>query len=212
MRSPAPLITRSRFLLSLATPAALMAAPKAGDGRLSAAERADILDLLHRSRSDTLTKLAGLSDEQWRFKPAPERWSAGEVAEHLYLSEQLFHSQVDDLLSGKPNPDWAKLSDGKVGAITQVVPDRTNKAEAPPPVAPQGKMSRNEIVQAYSAARSRTLERALDETKRYKAYIADSGTPFGPLSAAHWLRFAALHNQRHNEQIDEVLADPKFPH
>ena len=52
---------------------------------------------------------------------------------------------------------------------------------------------------------------AQDRSKAYKAHIGESGTPLGELSAAHWLRFAALHNQRHNKQIAEVLADPKFP-
>ena len=47
--------------------------------------------------------------------------------------------------------------------------------------------------------------------KAYKAHVAESGTPFGPLGAAHWIRFAGLHNQRHNKQIAEVMADPKFP-
>ena len=55
------------------------------------------------------------------------------------------------------------------------------------------------------------IERARGSTKAYKAHIAERSTPLGALSAEHWIRFAALHNLRHNKQIDEVLADPKFP-
>ena len=210
MKTPTHPITRAQFLLSLAAPAAL-AAPSAGDGRLSDAEAAEIVDLLRNSRSDTLMKLAALSDEQWKFKPASDRWSAGEVAEHLYLTEQVFHSQVDNLMATAPNPDWSEMSEGKVQMLTQVLPDRSNRAQAPPPAVPKGEMSRAEIVKAYAAARSNTIERTQDRSKAYKKHIAESGTPLGPLSAAHWLRFAALHNQRHNKQIDEVLADPELP-
>ena len=208
---PARRMTRSRFLLALASPAALLAAPGHGDGRLTTDDTAEIADCLYRSQSDTLTKLAALSNEQWKFKAGPDRWSAGEVAEHLYLTETGLHLRVDGLMKAKPNPDWAKLSEGKVQALTQVLPDRTNRFPAPPEATPKGKMSRPEIVKAYSSARSRMIERARDGAKAYQAHIEDSGTPFGPLSAAHWIRFAALHNQRHNKQIDEVLANPKFP-
>ena len=201
----------SRFLLSLASPAVLLAAPSRAGGQLSDDEAAEILDLLRSSRSDTLAKLAALSDEQWSFKPAPDRWSAGEVAEHLYLAEQVFHSQVDALMKAAPSPDWDKQSEGKVQTLTQVIPDRSNRAQAPPPAVPKGQMSRTQVVESFVAARSRMIGRVLDRSKAYKAHIGDSGTPLGDLSAAHWLRFAALHNQRHNKQIDEVLADPKFP-
>ena len=71
-------------------------------------------------------------------------------------------------------------------------------------------MSRAEIVNKYSAARSRMIERSKNGSKAYKAHLDDGSTPFGQLSAVHWIRFAALHNQRHNKQIDEVMADPKF--
>ena len=208
---PTKSMTRSKFQFLLTTPALLLADTGSGDGRLSADETAEIVDLLYRSRSDTLTKLAALNDQQWAFKAGPDRWSAGEVAEHLLLSETGFHFRVDNLMNTKPAADWAKQSDGKVQVLTQVLPDRTNRVKAPPEATPKGKMSRTEIVNAYSTARSKMIERTRDGSKAYKAHIEESGTPLGPLSAAHWLRFAALHNQRHNKQIDEILVDPKFP-
>ena len=204
-------ITRSRFLLALAAPAGLLAGSNNASGRLSEGERREIVELLHQSQSATLTMLAGLGDAQWSFKPGPDRWSAGEVFEHLMLSEKLFHAQVDGLMERGPNPQWEKLSAGQQATITQVVPDRSQKAQAPPPLEPKGAMSRIALVEAYSAARARTIELTFDPAPAYKAHIADSGTPLGPLSAAHWLRFAALHNQRHNKQIHEVLGDAKFP-
>ncbi len=208
---PSKSMTRSAFLLSLATPALLLAAPSSGDGRLSADEITEIVDLLNRSRSDTLTKLAALNDEQWNFRTDPDRWAAGQVAEHLYLTEMGFHSQVDNLMKDKPVGEWAKLAEGKVQVITQVIPDRGTRFQAPPEAVPQGKVSRAEIVREYASARTKMIERVLDGTKPYKAHIAESGTPLGPLRAAHWLRFAGLHNTRHNKQIDEVLTDSNFP-
>ena len=204
-------LTRMMFVVLLVAPALLLADSHAVGGNLSAQERAEIVALLEESRNDTLTKLAALSDEQWKFKPGPDRWSAGEVAEHLYLTETGFHMRVDDLMAGKPHADWRKLTEGKTQVITQVIPDRTNRVKAPPEVTPKGEMTRADIISAYSAARSRMIERTEDSSKAYQAHLDESGTPLGQLSAAHWIRFAALHNQRHNKQIDEVMADAKFP-
>ena len=204
-------MTRLKFLALLIAPAVLFADSHAGAGTLSSEETAEIVALLQNSRADALTKLASLSDEQWKFKPGPDRWSAGEVAEHLLLTERGFHMRVDDLMAGKPNADWKKMTEGKDQIISQAIPDRTNRVQAPPFAVPQGMMSRSEIISEYAAARSRMIDRARDRSKAYKAHVAESGTPFGPLGAAHWIRFAGLHNQRHNKQIAEVMADPKFP-
>ena len=204
-------LTRMVFVVSLIAPALLLADSHGVGGNLSAQERTEIVALLEESRNDTLTKLASLSDEQWKFKPGPDRWSAGEVAEHLYLTETAFHMRVDGLMAGKPNADWRKLTEGKTQVMTQVIPDRTNRVKAPPEVSPKGEMTRAEIISSYSAARTRMIERAEDSSKAYNAYLDESDTPLGQLSAAHWIRFAALHNRRHNKQIDEVMADTKFP-
>ncbi len=204
-------MTRMKILALLIAPAVLLANAHGGDGTLTAEEGAEIVALLQESRGRTLTRLASLSDEQWKFKPGPDRWSAGEVAEHLYLTETVFHRQVDRLMAGKPNSDWRKLTEGKTQVITKAVPDRTNRVQAPPDAVPSGKMSRADIINKYSAARARMIERARDRSTAYKAHLDDGSSPFGHLNAAHWIRFAALHNQRHNKQIDEVMADPKFP-
>ena len=125
-------LTRFQFLASLAAPAALAAAPSSADGRLSDAEVAEILALLHQSRADTLTMLAGLNNAQWKFKSGPDRWSAGEVAEHLMLVEGMFAGQIDTLMKADPAADWAKRSEGKVEMITKAIPDRSQPAEARP--------------------------------------------------------------------------------
>ena len=106
-------MTRLKFLALLIAPAVLFADSHAGDGTLSSEETAEIVALLQDSRADTLTKLASLSDEQWKFKPGPDRWSAGEVAEHLLLTERGFHMRVDELMAGKPNADWKKMTEKK---------------------------------------------------------------------------------------------------
>src|SRR5208282_4922561 len=54
---------------------------------LSAEERAASLTSLQATHDAFLKSIAGLSEKQWRFKPAPDRWSVAEVAEHIAVSE-----------------------------------------------------------------------------------------------------------------------------
>ena len=46
---------------------------------MTAAERAELIELLAKSEGEMMQYIAGLSEAQWSFKPAPDRWSVGEV-------------------------------------------------------------------------------------------------------------------------------------
>ena len=60
-----------------------LCAPLPGaDAALSKDQRARAIQLLEDSRKELLAAVEGLTNEQWNFKPAPDRWSAREVAEH----------------------------------------------------------------------------------------------------------------------------------
>ncbi len=71
--------------LTLASAAQTTAAP--APSTLTAEERAAALASLQATRDAFLKSIAGLSEKQWRFKPAPDRWSVAEVSEHIAVSE-----------------------------------------------------------------------------------------------------------------------------
>jgi hypothetical protein len=58
------------------------------------------------SSQEFCAAIAGVSDDQWNWKPAPERWSVGETAEHIVLAEALLFGFVRKALSAAPNPVW----------------------------------------------------------------------------------------------------------
>src|SRR3989442_287828 len=55
-------------------------------GALTPEERQAAIKYLEETRQKVLDSLKDLSDAQWKFKPAPDRWSAAEVAEHIAVS------------------------------------------------------------------------------------------------------------------------------
>ena len=54
---------------------------------LTPEERSAAVDELEASRKRLLAALEGLTEEQWRSRPSPGRWSIAECAEHITAAE-----------------------------------------------------------------------------------------------------------------------------
>lgn len=186
---------------------------RAGDeGKISAEERAKAIKLLKESQAETLEALEKLSDAQLKFKPAPERWSVLECAEHIMLAEGQLFSAVQHAVDTKPNPDWEAKTKGKTEFLEDVLAGRKGKAQAPENIVPSGKLSREQVIQKFKEARAITLKFAEQTQKPLKAHTLGHPFPaFGTLNSYQWLIYIPFHNIRHNKQIAEVKADANFP-
>ena len=49
---------------------------------------------LEESRERVVQAVQGLTETQWKFKAAPDRWSIAEIVEHLALVEDLFLERI----------------------------------------------------------------------------------------------------------------------
>src|SRR5205807_10040777 len=50
---------------------------------------------------------------QWKWKPAVDRWSIAEIAEHVVLAEAALFGNVKQAISSPANPDWEEKTKGK---------------------------------------------------------------------------------------------------
>ena len=66
-----------------------------------------VMNYLEESGKEFLAAIDGVTEEQWKWKPAPERWSVGETAEHIVLAEALLFGNVQKAIASQPNPDGA---------------------------------------------------------------------------------------------------------
>ncbi|MEP7270748.1 MAG: DinB family protein [Acidobacteriota bacterium] len=82
------------------------AASGASDAKLTAAEKEKAVELLKKSMDETLKSVEGLSDAQWTYKPAPDRWSVGEVSEHILFFDPFLLDLVARVMTTPVNPDW----------------------------------------------------------------------------------------------------------
>ncbi len=177
---------------------------------LTQAERERAANYLQQTRDGVLAATRGLSEAQMKFKAAPERWSVAETLEHIALAEDFLLQNITDKImkapAGPADRDTAKIDAG----ILAMVPDRSQKRQAPGPLVPTGRWTAAESIDHFQKSRAKTLE-FLQSTPDLRAH-ASSDNPFQqPLDAYDWLLFIAAHSERHTKQILEVKADPNFP-
>ncbi len=171
-----------------------------------------MIQLLQASEAETLALVEKLSDAQWKFKPAAEKWSVAEVVEHVVLAEVSLYSKAQEALKAPRNPEWEEKTKGKTEFLQRVMPSRTGRAKAPDEIVPEGKVMRADLMQKLRQIRARSMRLAEEIQAPLKAHTAEHPFPiFNTLNAYQWMLYIPLHNQRHNKQIEEVLASPEFP-
>src|ERR1700751_2886252 len=69
---------------------------------LTPEERAAALKSLQATHDAFLQSIAGLSEKQWKFKPAPDRWSIAEVSEHITVAEGMILGLVQEKIMSGP--------------------------------------------------------------------------------------------------------------
>jgi hypothetical protein len=199
------------LMAALAVLALTQAAPRAA-GETSDADRKTLLAHLDQTQKAFLASIQGLSDAQWKWKPAPDKWSVAEVAEHITLSESMLRGMVTDQVMKAPAaPDVLAKTKGKEAAILKNIPDRTNKAKAPETLVPKGTWpTEAATTAAFREARAQTVALAKDPSKDLRAF-AMTGGPMSEMDAYQWLLFLSAHTERHTKQIEEVKATTGFP-
>jgi len=152
----------------------------------------------------------GLSEAQWSFKPAPDRWSVAEVTEHIAASEDFLMDMVrTKVMTAPPRTDHDDVKE--IDAfVLQAIPDRTKKAQAPEPLRPNNRFGSPEAsLKHFKESRAKTVA-FLKKTKDLRQHALES--PLGKkLDGYEWVLLVAAHSERHTKQIEEVKADPKFP-
>lgn len=203
MRVKSPVLT----LMALLMMAGGATAAPAQD--VSQAEKDKALQYLETTKKNVLESTKGLSEAQWNFKPAPDRWSVAQVMEHIAAAEDyirgLVQEQVMKSPAGDPARDWKKTDDG----VLAMVPDRTNKIQAPEPLVPTNRFGSPENSMKHFVESRSTTEDFLKTATGLREHVADS--PMGKLDGYEFVLLIAAHSERHTKQINEVKADPNFP-
>lgn len=193
------------------------------------------------TRARTLAISRGLTQEQLDFVPRPNRWSAGEVLDHMLLAEGINNDQISRLIELKKagrNPSLdLSFSDLNI-SIAYVPRSLLSVFEVPltfinmlVPNCLRDYLTRHRLVpfqnpDAAAPRRGRTasaltgdLNNSLKKTEAlFQSYPS---LHYGEMVLRHpllgsydvpgLLRFMAAHEQRHQSQIKDIIASPQFP-
>src|SRR5262245_8663089 len=181
----------------------------AADPTMTRSERAELIELLNKSNREFLEAVETLTDRQWSFKEAPDRWSIGEVAEHIVLSEAALFDNATRNVNGAPDEQW-EATLGKTDRLRRALPNRSTRVTAPEEIQPKSLMTRAQLMARFKELRARTLAYVQETEAPLKANTA-ANPFFGPLNGYQWLLYIPLHNLRHDLQIAEVKAASNYP-
>jgi hypothetical protein len=171
---------------------------------------------LQQTETGVIGATKGLSQAQWNFKPAPDRWSVAEIVEHIVLTQELVLGPVREKLAKAPAPGDR---DNKVvdAIVINQIPDRTAKFKAPDFVQPTGRwapqVAMDRLVKNYAH-----LTEYLETTPDLRQHAVEapplkavSKGAYDSMDGYQWVLTAAAHAERHTKQILEVRSDPNFP-
>jgi hypothetical protein len=178
---------------------------------LTPEEREAAFKVFQTTHNNFIKSISGLSQKQWSFNPAPDRWSVAEVAEHITVSETTIMGLIQHPLMQSPAaPEKREQVKGKDQLILEKMPEQ-----------PQGAGSRDVASHRTLGIRSRVGEGFRGRAQANMDYIRTTKDDlrdhffdhpaFGPLDGYQWLLLIGTHSARHTGQIEEVRADPNFP-
>jgi hypothetical protein len=173
-------------------------------------DRDKAMKYLESTRQAVVDATRGLSEKQWNFKAAPDKWSIAEVTEHIAAAEDYLMAMVKEKVMGAPaRPEGEDVASIDAMVVT-AIPDRSHKAQAPEPLKPTNRFGSPEASLKHFGESRESTEAFLKNTEGLRGHAADS--PLGKkLDAYEWVLFVAGHSERHTKQINEVKADPNFP-
>jgi len=183
----------------------------AENGALNDAERAYLIEQLEKSKADFLDSVAGLTDAQWKFKPAPNVWSVAECSEHIILAEDFLMGASQGMLKSQAVDRPATSNSDQDKKLVAMVADRSHKAKAPEQIVPSGAKFATpaDAAKEFTARREKSLEYARTTSDELRVHVTQG--PVGTMDAYQLLLLMAVHTSRHSDQIREVKANPDYP-
>ncbi|HEX3680929.1 MAG TPA: DinB family protein [Bryobacteraceae bacterium] len=153
--------------------------------------------------------IESLSDAQWTYKPEPDCWSIGEIAEHVVIVErrvlQRFATQFPEAPAPPADRDVQQLDE----SVMRSGVDRSSKFLAPAAIAPTGQLTMQEVLERFAASRA-GIDAFLDAPADHRRHAMPHPV-IGLLDAYQWVLLVSAHAARHTKQIQEVKAVSGFP-
>lgn len=192
------------------------AAALAADQTLTSAELEQAHLYLQQTKEGLVGATRGLSEAQWKFKPASERWSIAEIVEHVVVVQERvlgpIRNQLATAAAAPANYDYKRVD----AIVINQFPNRLTKFQSPEFVHPSG-LAPSETLDRFRKNYGRLTE-FLECTPGLREHAVEapplkgvSKGEYALMDGYQWILAAAAHAERHTKQILEVMADANFP-
>jgi hypothetical protein len=171
-----------------------------------------VVEALARTRDAFVAATDELSEAQYRFTPAPEVWSIGQIVEHVALVELRMLDVIGKLPDAEA-PSAAKTrGEARFGRLDATVPTRQQRRiVAPEALVPKGTWASPALsLAAFVEARSRTIAAAMAVTPEALEHVLPHRS-LGEFDLEEWAYFTAMHCARHTAQVLEIKGAAAFP-
>jgi hypothetical protein len=169
-----------------------------------------VISALDASRADLLTRVRGLSQERLDWKPSPERWSAGEIVDHLALVEAAVEKLLARLIERACKRDGGVTRGaGPAGPIRLPADVASNITAFPvfPAAAPRHGLPAAVLLRQLADHREDLLARAREGGRFDMSGCSFPHPALGRLDFYQWLQFVVEHERGHTRQMDEMLGE-----
>jgi hypothetical protein len=162
------------------------------------------LNALSRSTEEFLATMEGVTAAQYLAAPAPGRWCLADNAEHTTVVIRGVERLLTTRLLQQPlaaDDPARRVRDADLAAF---LADRALAIDAPEMVRPRGRWTTRGDMAAVLGASTDGL---INWARATNANLRDFGAPhplLGQLDGMQWIRFLALHTDRHAKQAEEI--------
>jgi uncharacterized damage-inducible protein DinB len=160
-----------------------------------------LVSLLCESRERLLASFAGVSEEESRLRPEPDRWCVLDTVEHITAAETLMGKIVTTQRSPR-TPDAPNREE----LFFLKTSDRSRRWEAPETSVPRGRFATlAEAAAVFKSSRNLTIqfvENNKDDLRTTEVRHPHPG--IGVVSTCEMLIIMAKHAERHALQIEEI--------
>ena len=178
---------------------------------LTAKERKFASDFLTDTRNTLMDITKNLSEEQLKYKTAPDRWSVEDCVKHIAAAENGIWKMEDSIINSPVNPEKRSEIKNSDEQIIAMITDRTMKAQAPESIRPENTpyKSYQEAIKSFYESRDRLINFINTTDKDLRGHVVSF--PIGVFDSYQMVLFIGAHSKRHTLQIHEVMTDPGFP-
>jgi hypothetical protein len=170
-------------------------------------DRRLFLHSLRESQQVFLRALDGVTEAEAVWKPAPDRWSIFEGAEHVAVAES---GMFGGVRQGTPVTEPGLSDADREKRLRAAAADRSRKWVAPEPVRPSGRFaSLSEAVEQFVERRERTIgwvEFCPEDLRSLSTMHPAAGS----ITCYECLWLLIAHPVRHAEQIREIREAWRF--